>query len=418
MKKVLMIAFHYPPCRGSSGIQRTLKFSRYLPDYGWQPIILTAHPKAYPRVGDDQIHEIRDDIVVRRAFSLDTSRHLSMRGAYAKWMALPDRWVSWWAGALYEGLRLIRQHQPDIIWSTYPIATAHLIGCTLHYLSGLPWVVDFRDSMTEDGYPRDAVTRQSYQWIEKRAISYGTRLVFTAASTCHMYSQRYPELCSERCLVIPNGYDEDDFKTLTSSQTTESRTGRPIRLLHAGLMYPEERDPRPFFRALACLKEEGQIAARHLQVDLRAAGSEEYYSAMIRELEIDDIVHLLPALPYQQSLQDCADADALLLFQAASCNHQIPAKAYEYLRLRKPILALAPAEGDTAALLRDNGGATIVNLHDEQAVYHAVPQFLRAVQDSTHPLPDNEKIKRYARHYQTSALAKCLYQLVDSRATS
>ena len=418
MRKVLMIAFHYPPCRGSSGIQRTLKFSRYLPDYGWQPIILTAHPKAYPLVGNDQIHEIRDDIVVRRAFSLDTSQHLSMRGAYAKWMALPDRWVSWWIGALYAGLRLIRQHQPDIIWSTYPIATAHLIGLTLHYLSRIPWVVDFRDSMTEDEYPRDAVTRQSYRWIEKQAIRYGSRFVFTAASTRQMYLQRYSELRPDQCLVVSNGYDEDDFKTLSFSRAAETCTSRPVRLLHAGLIYPEERDPRPFFRALSRLKSEGYIEARHLQVDLRAAGSDDYYAAVIKDLGIDDIVHLLPALPYRQSLQDCADADALLLFQAASCNHQIPAKAYEYLRLRKPILALAPAEGDTAALLRDNGGATIVNLHDEQAVYHAMPQFLQAVQDSIHPLPDTEKVKRYDRHYQTSVLAKCLYQLADSRATS
>ena len=417
MKKVLMIAFHYPPCHGSSGIQRTLKFSRYLPDYGWQPLILTAHPKAYPHIGHDQLHEIREDMVIKRAFALDTSRHLAIRGRYTRWMALPDRWVSWGVGAVYAGLRLIRQQRPDIIWSTYPIATAHLIGLTLHYLSGIPWVVDFRDSMTEDEYPHDAITRRSYRWIEKQTIRHGSRLIFTAASTRQMYLQRYPELCPEQCLVVSNGYDEADFKTLLFPPAAEARSGRPVRLLHAGLIYPQERDPGPFFRALARLKKEGHIAARSLQVDLRAAGSEDYYAAMTRELGIDDIVHLLPALPYRQSLQDCADADALLLFQAASCNHQIPAKAYEYLRLRKPILALAPAEGDTAAVLRENGGATIVNLHDEQAVYHMVPQFLRAVQNRTHPLPNSEHVKRYTRHYQACELARCFDPFVNAPAT-
>src|SRR5215510_13823207 len=99
MNKILMIAFHYPPLRGSSGIQRTLKFSRYLPDYGWQPIILTAKPQAYPQVGEDQLHEIPESVPVIRAFALDTARHLSFRGYYLRRMALPDRWVSWWLGA-------------------------------------------------------------------------------------------------------------------------------------------------------------------------------------------------------------------------------------------------------------------------------------------------------------------------------
>src|ERR1700752_1992126 len=98
MKQVLMIAFHYPPMRGSSGIQRTLRFSRYLPEYGWQPLILTAHPRAYPAIGDESLREIPPDVLVRRAFALDTARHLAFRGSYLRWMALPDRWVSWWLG--------------------------------------------------------------------------------------------------------------------------------------------------------------------------------------------------------------------------------------------------------------------------------------------------------------------------------
>src|SRR5262249_17214171 len=126
---------------------------------------------------------------------------------------------------------------------------------------------------------------------------------------------------------------------------------------------------------------------------------------------LTDLVHLLPACPYRQALQDCIDADGLLLFQAASCNHQIPAKVYEYLHLRKPILALTPPQGDTAALLQEVGGATIVDLAEEEAIFAAFPRFLSALQGGRHSLPDPEKVGRYRRKTQAGDLAHCLSQL-------
>ena len=326
-------------------------------------------------------------------------------------MALPDRWVSWWLGAIPAGLRLVRQLRPDLLWSTYPIATAHLIGLTLHRLTGIPWVVDFRDSMTEDSYPQDALTWRSYRWIEEQSVKYGSRFIFTAGSTRRMYLQRYPQLRTDQCLVIANGYDEEDFETLAFPEPVPASSDHSLRLVHAGLIYPEERDPRPFFRALARLKQDGRIHPMKLRIDLRASGAESYYAVILRELNIDDLVYLLPALPYRLSLQDCAEADALLLFQSASCNHQIPAKVYEYLRLGKPILALAPDEGDTATLLKGTGGATIVDLADEQALYATLPQFLTAVQNHRHSLPGYERIKKYDRTNQAGELAGCFSQL-------
>ena len=139
-----MIAFHYPPLRGSSGIQRTLAFSRDLRDHGWEPIVLTAHPRAYENTGDDQLADIPEGVPVYRPFALDAARHLALRGAYPKLLALPDRWSSWSLGAIPCGLGILRRHRPDLIWSTYPIATAHVIGRWLHTLSGTPWVADFR----------------------------------------------------------------------------------------------------------------------------------------------------------------------------------------------------------------------------------------------------------------------------------
>lgn len=418
-KKVLIVAYHFPPIAGSSGVLRALKFCRYLPENGWLPFVLTADPKVYDRRDDAQMGEISGDVSVRRAFALDTQRDLSVRGRYLRWMALPDRWSSWCLGAVPAGLLEIRRRKIDVIFTTYPVATAVLIGLFLHRLTGKPWVVDFRDSMTEDEYPRDPLTRKVYRWIERQAVLRGARLIFTAASTIRMYLRRYPELDPGKCLLIPNGYDEEDFRALhfpDSANNDSTSPLHPTRLLHMGLLYPEERDPKPFFRALARLKREGQLNAANFQVDLRASGYEAVYSEILRELAIEDMVHLLPPLSYHQALQDGADADGLLLFQAANCDHQIPAKGYEYLRLGKPILALTTETGDTAGVLKQGGGATIVDLADEQAIYRKMPRFLHAVQRGEHPRPNGESVRQFSRRYQTQQLAQCLDQLVSREA--
>src|SRR4051812_4300835 len=124
MKRILMVAFHFPPMRGSSGIQRTLRFAKFLPEFGWDPIVLTARPHSYPETDDANLADVPKTICVHRAWGLDAARHLSIRGRYPTSLASPDRWKSWWLGAVPAGYRLARRVKADVIWSTYPIATA------------------------------------------------------------------------------------------------------------------------------------------------------------------------------------------------------------------------------------------------------------------------------------------------------
>ncbi len=407
-----MVAFHYPPYEGGSGVHRTLKFSKYLPEHGWQPIILSADPRAYPRVGAEQLAEIPNEAIVARAFALDTGRHLSLRGRYLRFMALPDQWASWWGGAVFTGLKLVRKCRPSIIWSTYPIATAHLIGLTLQRCTGLPWVADFRDSMTEENYPRDIWSRRTYRWIERRAVGRSSRLVFTTGSTKAMYLKRYPHMAPDRCVVIPNGYDEEDFAGLASVSSIGGGSQRAFRLVHSGVIYPDDRDPTVFFKTLSRLKKNGQISSHGLRIELRASGSESYYSSLIHELGIGDLVYLLPAISHRAAIADCSQADALLLFQAASCNHQIPGKVYEYLRLSKPILALTPHQGDTAGVLKETGGATVVDLADETGIGFVLPEFIAQVRKGTHSSPDMDKVRCYTRKHQALELSRRLDEIV------
>lgn len=412
VRKVLMIAHHFPPARGSSGIQRTLKFARYLGEHDWQPLVLSSHPRAHLQTGDDQMADIPESVPVKRAFALDSSRHLAIRGRYPGIVALPDRWSSWWLGAVPAGLALIRRHRPDAIWSTYPIATAHLIGLTLAKLTGLPWVADFRDSMTEEHYPADPQVRRVFRWIEARAVMRAKRCVFTTPGTVAMYAGRYPAQPTDRWCCIPNGYDEENFLGAASRAAPPDKPRERLELLHAGILYPSERDPRPFFAAVAQLKAEGTVSARTLRVSLRATGHDAVYRPMIDAAGIADIVELQPGIPYEAALAEMLSADGLLLFQAANCNHQIPAKLYEYLRARRPVLALTDPVGDTAKSLAGAGIDSIVRLDNQEDIYRGLQRFISQIRSGSAPVASDAVVASHSRQSRTSLLAALLNDAV------
>lgn len=412
MKNILMIAYHFPPIRVSSGIQRTLKFAAYLLDYGWTTQVLTVNPRAYERVSDDQLDEIPAEIVVKRAFTLDTAKHLSIKGRYLSWLALPDRWISWCLGGVPGGLALIWKYKPKVIWSTYPVATAHLLGLILHRMTGIPWVADFRDSMTEEGYPTEPSQWRVFRWLERQTVSSCSRAVFTTPGAIRMYAERYPEIPASRWALIANGYDEENFVHAEHSeayrQALAAKNNGQTVLLHSGLLYPSERDPRQFFRALAELKQSGRVAAGQFKVILRATGHDELHRQLIADNGLDELVFLEPSIAYEAALAEMLTADGLLVFQAANCNHQIPAKIYEYLRARRPILALTDPKGDTAKVLLDAGLTGIAPLDDKAAIAGKLVEFIDDLQNNRNPIADDSYIALQSRQARTRQLAGLL----------
>lgn len=410
VRKALLVAYHYPPVSISSGVQRTLAFSQYLGRSGWEPIVLTVHPRAYQVTSDDQLGDIPEGLIVKRAFALDTGRHLAIKGRYIGLMAIPDRWVSWWFAGVLSGLRLIRQHRPDVIWSTYPIATAHLIGVTLSKLTGIPLVADFRDSMLDESYPKQKRMRYVHQMIERWTLQCCRFAVFTTPGAVRLYSTRYPDLPKERLRVIPNGYNEAIFSELESPAGTEranieTNQKKPVVLVHSGVIYPEERDPKPFFRAISELKREKCIQGSEVRIILRASGHDDLYTHLIADYAIQDIVQLQPGLGYRDALREILDSDGLLILQASSCNHQIPAKIYEYFRAGKPILALTDSSGDTAGLLTEAGIDSIVPLNDVGAIKTALSEFLNKLEQGNISHPNQAVAIRYSRESGAGQLA-------------
>lgn len=405
MKRLLMIAYHFPPMAGSSGVQRTLRFAQYLPDFAWQALVLTVAPRAYESTSDDLLGEVPPGTIVRRAFALDTARHLAVGGRYLDWMAQPDRWISWKFAGVRDGLRLIREYRPQAIWSTYPIATAHVIGAELANHSGLPWIADFRDPMAQVDYPRKPRTWQAFKRIEEGIFGRAKLCTVTARGAAELYRQRYPN-STTRIEILENGYDEPAFAAASDDPDIDHPLNPDyLTLLHSGIVYPDERNPGALFAALANLP-----ARMRLKIRFRAPVHEEMLRRLAAVHRLHDRVEILPALPYRSALAEMLRADGLLVLQAANCNEQIPAKVYEYLRARRPILACADPGGDTARLLAESGITTIAPLDNPDRIVHLLQGFVTAPAQGT--LATTGAIAEASRQARSRRLAALLDEII------
>lgn len=367
----LMVAFHFPPQAGSSGVLRSLNFAKILPEAGWDVSLLSANARAYERTSVDLMAQVPPDIRLARARALDVRRDLSIRGKYPELLAMPDRWSSWFFGGFRRGVQLVHSRQAQLVWSTYPILSAHLIGGMVARWTGRPWIAEFRDPVYHEDWDASRLKRWLLPRLEGWAVRRATCCVVTTDGARQLFERRYPE-ARGRVHVIENGYDEGSFEN-TRPQRLDIAPDR-LLLLHSGAIYPKERDPSHLFRVMARLRDSGRIDASRLCVRFRAPGADQAIRDLAQKLGVEDMVDVAGPVPYRQALQEMMGADVLVVFQGTAFNNQIPAKIYEYLRALRPILALVDCAGITAQRLAQFEGARNVDVLDESAIEAALLQ--------------------------------------------
>src|SRR6266542_1225757 len=268
MKHALFVAFHYPPESSSSGVLRTLKYTRYLGRVGWRVTVLTLRREAY-EVADPKLEgQIPPEVRVIRTRFISVKRHLAIRGSYPSFLAIPDRWIGWWPWAVAAGRRVIKDESVDLIYSTSPHATSHLIGFELSRRSRIPWVADFRDPWYEEP-PETGTTRIAHfaaRRLERAVVRQADRIVASTGRLRDTLAIRYPWEPNRKFVAIANGYDEDDFARAAGMPKPSPDE---LLIVHAGTISADFRDPRPLLQAVrgaaqAGLVEPGRIRIRFL----------------------------------------------------------------------------------------------------------------------------------------------------------
>jgi glycosyltransferase involved in cell wall biosynthesis len=415
-RHLLAVAYHFPPIQASSGVHRTLAFTRFLGAHGWQSTVLTVHPRAYTETRAANLELVPPEVEVVAAAAWDTQRHLALGGRYLRAMALPDRWASWIIPAFLRGLRAIQRHRSSAIFSTFPIASAHVVGLLLHRATGLPWIADFRDPMLQDTYPADPWIRRTWGALERATFARAARIIVTTPGTADYYRRRYGTEAGTRIRVIQNGFDPGAFPADFAPAPVTAAGDRPLTLLHSGILYPYERDPLPFFRALAGLVHGGDPAFANLRVVFRGSGHDANYAPAVAELGLAGHVAFAPALPYRDALREMLAADALLVFQAANCNNQIPAKAYEYLYAGRPVIGLTDPRGDTGRLLTGLRVPCVAALEDEAALKALLTDAVARLRAGSYAVPDRAAVQALSREARTAELAGVLAEVTPGPA--
>ena len=385
MKRVLLISYYFPPS-GGPGVQRILKFVRYLPQCGWLPTVLTVDPNyaAFPSIDDSLLEEIPSDVEVIRTRAWDPfSVYARIQGKrkdevikvgyiegkqglknVARWLRgnifLPDARVGWVPFGSRAARKLVQKQKFDAVISTGPPHSSHLIGMAAHKASGLPWVVDMRDPWVEIYY-RD----QMYEGaIAKRIQAHLERKVLSTASTVISVSRHLGVGFKRRVHMqhyetIPNGYDPADIPL----GATPVKEGDTLVIGYVGT-YSLRTHSEGFVAALQQLQ-------LHVPVEVHLVGkvdSEALEAYRAKGIPVKGVPYLShgKAISYMQSV------DILLLAlpraYGDSAEGIVSGKAFEYISARRPILAIGPTEGDLADLLNQTQSGNIFDHDDREGI--------------------------------------------------
>lgn len=435
MKRVLMLAYYFPPL-GMSGTQRPAKFARYLAEFGWQPTVLTVKPIAYWAEDPTLLDELAGVEIVR-AGSFDPQRLLALlrrkqapdaatergtdsgsrQGAVGvsgllawinrrllPWVLLPDSKILWSGPARRAAAGLLRSGAFSAIWSTSPPHSTHLIARRLARRFHLPWIADFRDAWADS-----VVVASPTSWHRRRQAALLRRVAREADLLVGVTPGIVAELAvagaAGKSRLLTNGFDAADFPAPGSPPGSPAAAPGSFVLLHCGTI-SRFSDPAPLFAALRPA-EAGRLRIHFIGHDARTG-----FAARLREHGLQEIITWTGYQPHHQALAAMAAADALLLIACDEPQARfIPGKSFEYLASRKPILLISNV-AETRALLEPQPG--VITCAPDQ------PAAIRAALDRLQQDPGlaqaarQRELRPFDRREQSARLAAWLDTLHQS----
>lgn len=454
-RKVFVIAYRFPP-QGGGGVQRTLKFVKYLPQCGWLPVVHTVSNPYWPLRDATLLSEVPPCVKVYRTptfeferFGRATEGLISPRehgaasrrggggappkarnplwslcraigGFVQRHVLVPDPQVAWIPVAFLKSLRLIRKERASLIYTSSPPNSSQVLGLLLKRAVGLPWIADFRDPWTEgirrkQAYERSRVRRRVEEALERAVIGRADHVVVTTDKTLEQFLQKYPSVPAERYSVITNGFDPADFSALPAGERLLSSDDFNLTLTgNVEAMF----DAAPFLSAVKDLIDEEEGIRARLKVNFIGTRRGKY-DDFIRERRLENTIRYVGYVPHQVSLCYLAESAVLFLCQIPvyeSATTKLSGKLFEYLYMRKPILALT-LPGLTSEILARSGLGVVVDPNDRPGIKKALRElYLQWREGQEHPSADETYIAGFDRTRQTERLAGLFDRLAERRA--
>ena len=441
-KKVLFVAHIFPPV-GGSGVQRSLKFVKYLRDFGWEPIVVTVGKTMYPLKDESMVLEIPDEIEVIRIdeksnvnkeyanelinfyskvvndndLLIEFVKELNKSDEHLnKMLLMPDPYVLWAAEVIKVIENKVEFSEIDVVYTTSGPYSTHLLGYHLKDRFGKPWIVDFRDEWTNNPmvvYDKESIKYKMDYAFEKNVIHFSDKLIVCTEKTLENMVDIFG-VDSEKVKVITNGYDEADFVTLNLQKSK----GEKFTIIHNGLLYGKDRKIDVFIKAIFNLINQGFVEPNKIEVLIGYTDDNIRYKQLIEHLNLNNTFVFLDYLNHKESLTLASEADLLLLVIGQSQKWlEVPSgKIYEYLRLEKPILALSPKGSIVERLLKKANVGENYELDDEMGISKfLMNQFLKWKNKTFDTFDSNSYVSGYDRKVLTGKLSELFYSVVEEK---
>lgn len=420
-RKVLVIAYYFPPM-GLSGVQRTAKFVKYLPQYGWKPTVLTVTPTGYYAMDDSLLKEVEHaGTEILRASSLDPNRLFRKQGVVkmppegirkilqfaGDSIFFPDTKIGWKRSAVKAASELMKREQFNLIFATAPPQTDFLIGETLKRKFSVPLVLDYRDAWLD--YPFKYYPTPLHKYIhyrmEKRVLKASDRIIVTLRRVKESILKHYLGLDYNDVVIIPQGYDAEDFESFTQSK---SSSRKKMSITHAGTFYAG-RNPSVMLQALHNVFHNSPSLRGRIELKLIGNGRDEDRS-LVNKLGLQQDVTFLGYLEHRECTKYLAESD--ILWIVLDNNFQSPGKLYEYIGVRKPILG-SVVDGYMKQLIMESKSGVCIPPTDIKAHETAIVELFSQYEKNQLKQIAPEFAQKYNRLTLTGELARQFESLMD-----
>ncbi|WP_339813105.1 methyltransferase [Paenibacillus sp. FSL R7-0189] len=442
-KKVLIIAYIFPPL-GGSGVQRTLKFVKYLRDFGWEPVVLTVDEGDFPFTDSTLEKEIPQEIeVIRIREKKDLDIHYinkliqmyqvvvnnnEIMMEYVELLKnnsdklnelafLPDHAIVFAREVLDQINDFVNFNEIDLIYSTSGPYSDHLIGYFLKNKYEKRWVCDFRDEWTNNPYAefdKDSILFKVLMKMEENILKSCDKILTTTPLATQNYINNFG-VDTNKIETITNGYDEEDFFELLPNNIQGKN--EKFRIMHNGILYMI-RTPETFLKAVYNLVVNNILPREKIEIYFTLTENDDHWREVAEQLGIDDLVNFFGYLNHNDSLSYASNADLLLLIVGPGEKNKsvYPGKVFEYLRLGKRILALSPSGSLVEALINKTSRGENYEFEDVQGMQDYIIRMYKEWEAGSYSdLSINGDIKRFERRQLTRKLSDIFTETIKEK---